>query len=331
MRRVAFVAVVASTFAVIASVITLPMLYRYVQSLESHLLFETDFCRSKSRDMWSEIYALHRDKGRSSTLRGRRSWLFGQWVPDGGAGGGAAEDNPEGFSGYTATNIAGLYGGATADAATVGSGYGSRPWLNADFNPMCCTCHQGPAGPPGPEGDPGKDGKDAPRGRNGRNGIDAKIPVQETSEPCVICPVGAPGEPGRMGPKGPPGPRGAVGENGMDGQRGAEGLVGQPGLQGPRGRLGPPGAQGIPGRVVFIPGEIGRPGPKGPVGPPGSPGLKGPNGVSRPGPPGSPGEPGRNGEEGRMGPTGPPGPTGDDGEEGSCAHCPVPRTPPGYF
>lgn len=51
MRRIAFVAVVVSTVAVIASVVTLPMLYNYVQSFQSHLMVETDYCKARSRDM----------------------------------------------------------------------------------------------------------------------------------------------------------------------------------------------------------------------------------------------------------------------------------------
>jgi hypothetical protein len=45
MRRIAFVAVVVSTVAVIAAVVTLPMLYSYVQSFQSHLMVETDYCK----------------------------------------------------------------------------------------------------------------------------------------------------------------------------------------------------------------------------------------------------------------------------------------------
>ncbi len=45
MRRVAFFAIVVSTSAVIASIVTLPMLYGYVQNFQSHLLVESDFCR----------------------------------------------------------------------------------------------------------------------------------------------------------------------------------------------------------------------------------------------------------------------------------------------
>lgn len=45
MRCVAFIAVVISTAAVIVSVITLPMLYNHVQSFQTHMMAEADFCR----------------------------------------------------------------------------------------------------------------------------------------------------------------------------------------------------------------------------------------------------------------------------------------------
>lgn len=45
MRRVAFFAIVISTAAVIASIVTLPMLYSFVQSFQSHLIAEADFCK----------------------------------------------------------------------------------------------------------------------------------------------------------------------------------------------------------------------------------------------------------------------------------------------
>lgn len=48
MRRVAFVSVVISTTAVIVSVLALPMLYSYVQNLQSTVISETDFCKVES-------------------------------------------------------------------------------------------------------------------------------------------------------------------------------------------------------------------------------------------------------------------------------------------
>ena len=44
--------------------------------------------QSRSRDMWQEMNALK--VVRPSSSRAKRGWLFGQWVPEGGAGGGGA-------------------------------------------------------------------------------------------------------------------------------------------------------------------------------------------------------------------------------------------------
>lgn len=47
MRRIAFLAIVVSTAAVISAVITLPMLYGFIQTLENHLLLKSHFCKVK--------------------------------------------------------------------------------------------------------------------------------------------------------------------------------------------------------------------------------------------------------------------------------------------
>ncbi len=47
-RAAAFFAVVISTVAVVGAVITLPMLYQYVQTLQSHMMDEVDFCKVKN-------------------------------------------------------------------------------------------------------------------------------------------------------------------------------------------------------------------------------------------------------------------------------------------
>ena len=47
-RRVAFAAVVVSTVAVICAVVTLPMVYNYVQGLQTHIMMETQFCKVHS-------------------------------------------------------------------------------------------------------------------------------------------------------------------------------------------------------------------------------------------------------------------------------------------
>ncbi|CAB3403783.1 unnamed protein product [Caenorhabditis bovis] len=313
MRRIAFVAVVVSTAAVIASVVTLPMLYNYVQSFQSHLMVETDYCKARSRDMWLEMTALQAGKGMGH--RQKRAWLFGQWIPETSAGGGGAGSYGSGAS---------TGGGANAGWG----GYGAA--VNAEPAAVCCTCNQGAAGPPGPEGPPGNNGKDGKPGADGKNGRDAEVLPAPASEPCVICPVGPPGPMGAMGPKGPPGPKGSPGEPPQDGKPGEDGMPGQPGPMGRPGRDGMKGAPGAAGRLIPVPGPQGPPGKPGPQGPPGPKGNPGPDGQSYQGPPGPPGDPGNPGHEGRPGPNGPPGPPGEDGEKGDCGHCPAPRTPPGY-
>ncbi|PAV62381.1 hypothetical protein WR25_26728 [Diploscapter pachys] len=90
MRSFAFWAVTISTAAVIASVFTLPLLYSYAQALQSEVMLETDFCKTTSRDLWQSMYQL------APQHRAKRGWLFGQWVPDAGTGGGAAAAGYEG-------------------------------------------------------------------------------------------------------------------------------------------------------------------------------------------------------------------------------------------
>lgn len=101
MRRVAFSAVLVSTSAVIASVITLPIVYNYVQTLQSHMMSELDFCKSRSRDMWVEIFSIQSSK---QVSRERREWLFGQWVQSVGSINGAGNAGGRyGVGGYGPT------------------------------------------------------------------------------------------------------------------------------------------------------------------------------------------------------------------------------------
>uniref|UniRef100_A0A915Q5R1 Nematode cuticle collagen N-terminal domain-containing protein n=1 Tax=Setaria digitata TaxID=48799 RepID=A0A915Q5R1_9BILA len=318
MRRIAFLAIVVSTTAVISSVITLPMLYGFIQTFENHLFIEANFCKSRSRDMWSEITALQ--IGRKFFKRIKREWSFGKWVPSSFYDGAGGDSYTTDSNKYDAVPVPQY--GKTDSAADI------------NHNGQCCTCHLGLAGPPGPEGDEGRKGMDGYPGKDGKPGKNSKIPLLKESiggeELCMICPAGPRGNPGPIGPRGPPGPRGSPGNRGNDGEKGEEGLPGQAGLKGRQGQPGKPGARGMPGRLIHIPGAIGPDGPKGALGDLGPKGVPGVDGISYPGPPGEPGDDGRNGLEGKQGPPGIPGPRGGNGQPGSCDHCPAPRLPPGY-
>lgn len=131
MRCVAFFAVVVSTVAIMASVITLPLVYNYVQNLQSHMMNELDFCKSRSRDMWVEIFALQSKK---SVTRERREWLFGQWVE--------AAANAAGGSSYGATTAPPPPPSAYTNAPppTPTQGYGNQNKLPATPPPTAPSC-----------------------------------------------------------------------------------------------------------------------------------------------------------------------------------------------
>lgn len=53
----------------VLKVITLPMLYSYVAGFQSHLITETEFCKSRSRDMWTEVSILNQQQQLSRQKR----------------------------------------------------------------------------------------------------------------------------------------------------------------------------------------------------------------------------------------------------------------------
>ena len=96
--------IVISTAAVVASIVTMPMLYSYVASFQSHLITETEFCKTRARDMWTEMSVLQSSQGH---VRGKRQ-----------------------------------YGSSPQPAAAIPTGYG--PVANPEVSGACCNCQQGP-------------------------------------------------------------------------------------------------------------------------------------------------------------------------------------------
>ncbi|MFH4976405.1 hypothetical protein AB6A40_003114 [Gnathostoma spinigerum] len=319
LRRIAFFGITVSTAATIVAILAVPMLYSYLQHVQTSLQNEVDFCRHRTDGLW-DIYAKV-GSVKSVKLRLERSPLRRSRQNRGKGSDAKARGAPQtgGFRSYDGV-------------PDIGGSNDIPERLYDEGKEGCCSCGIGGAGPQGPAGENGLDGKDGVPGRDGPPGRDAEPGVQHTVEDfCFDCPEAPAGPPGPTGPRGPPG---RPGPSGNDGVFGTAGLPGSPGPRGPRGRPGPPGLPGLkgePGQVIETIGELG---PSGPPGPPGEPGIDGPPGPpGRPGPigpVGPPGNPGAVGFPGNDGPPGAPGEVGEDGERGTCDHCPAPRTAPGY-
>jgi len=342
LRPVAFAATAFSTVAITSCLITFPLILHYIQTLDSNVQVDLDFCKTRSRDMWKEVFEIRSGGKREISLRladmvgktissqrrlEKRDTISDFWASR--LHDLQLRDDPvEHGTSQPYSNSKHEYDKATTDVAKdhKHDEYSETPSTG------CCTCQRGPpgrAGVPGRDGLRGLDGEPGPIGPQGP-------PAPPGLEPNSIfpqqCPCEAPQ--GETGPKGTPGPDGSTGppgQPGEDGKPGEQGVRGPIGLPGPQGQPGRPGAPGEPGNLhteIGPPGRQGALGRPGPPGPSGSPGKPGPDGISgKQGPIGPPGPPGPSGNAGKIGAG---GKTGEQGAPGSCDHCPPARLAPGY-
>ncbi|KAL3994934.1 Collagen triple helix repeat (20 copies) family protein [Acanthocheilonema viteae] len=349
LKRVTFFSTAVSTFSILTAITIIPMIYNYVQHIESGLQSEIDFCKHRSNDLWERYFitegivnvkgrnkrgAYIRRSGKSSnrqlSLKTRAAESHSEeWQNDNGGYGARARSNPNnrgryGFSGEKISE-------ELSQSEEIESGNGYMDGMG------CCSCKIGPPGSMGPPGLRGRDGKDGKPGPRGPPGMDANAELPGMDAPqyandfCFRCLPGLPGPIGPPGPKGPNGPAGAPGEPGAAALPGPAGAQGPPGPVGNPGPPGPCGQPGAPGEITGVDGPLGPPGLPGPKGPPGPMGEKGIEGKKGPpGPQGPPGKKGKDGRAGKEGEAGSQGVAGEGGVTGSCDHCPIPRTPPGY-
>ena len=55
LRKITFIGITLSTVATIASVIIVPLIYGYIQRIQSSLNTELELCRIESTRMWNEF------------------------------------------------------------------------------------------------------------------------------------------------------------------------------------------------------------------------------------------------------------------------------------
>jgi len=180
---IAFAAIVFSTVAITGCLLTFPLVFHYVQTLESAVQVELDFCKSRSRDMWREMLDVH-SGGRDVNARFLNAMLEQRSKRE------VPKEDPIASLKFWASRVA---RDETRQARQANLG-------------QCCTCHRGP---PGPIGQPGRDGYDGPNGFPGEPG-DRGTPAGPAPE--ILgkgpeqCPCEAPaGDAGPVGPKGPDG------------------------------------------------------------------------------------------------------------------------------
>uniref|UniRef100_A0A0R3S6D5 Col_cuticle_N domain-containing protein n=1 Tax=Elaeophora elaphi TaxID=1147741 RepID=A0A0R3S6D5_9BILA len=135
LKPIAFISVVFSTFAICSVLVTFPLIINYIQTLESSVQIDLDYCRVRARDMWREILDIetngrydsgklarivmaHRDVKRDTMADFWARRLHDQELRD------EPYQKPDAFG---------------------------ESYVSGD----CCTCSRGP---PGPLGAPGRDG-----------------------------------------------------------------------------------------------------------------------------------------------------------------------------
>ncbi|KIH64695.1 nematode cuticle collagen domain protein [Ancylostoma duodenale] len=55
LRPLALASVALATVSVLSCIISLPLVYNHVQSIQSYMQNEVDFCKTRSREMWREM------------------------------------------------------------------------------------------------------------------------------------------------------------------------------------------------------------------------------------------------------------------------------------
>ncbi|EFO97240.1 CRE-COL-186 protein [Caenorhabditis remanei] len=341
LRRIAFFGVAMSTVATFVCIITVPLAYNKMQQMQSNMIDQVDFCKTRSNLFWREVtktqymasargirVARRAEKRYSTNYDNQRTaydrFYHAQQQYDSSRDSGSNYDKSASYGLWNTESPIGVnYGSSSSSSSSSAPVYGHNYGSNNGGGGGCCGCGQSPPGPPGRPGSDGNPGLDGDAGIPGRDGPDAPQPTPAPNfDWCFECP---PGEPGRQGIQGRKGPPGRPGGSGLPGDKGTPGLPGSMGPVGPAGQPGNPGlpgGKGLPGKLIDVGGIDGQPGPPGL---PGLPGLQGHfleyDNVSDQiiwflGKPGNDGYPGRDGAPGDQGDDGIPGAPGKPGSKG---------------
>ncbi|VDK37614.1 unnamed protein product [Gongylonema pulchrum] len=190
LKRVAFFGIAVSTIATLTAIIVIPMVYNYMQHVQSSLQVEIDFCKHRTNGLWEQFAHVEevsgvRDRPRRSIYYRRTGFSSGrmphtqaraaQMYDEGPSAGFAGASTKYGGrpksgaprSGVGAASFGGFPGnyhqtaevrGAPAHTQPEGRTGAANYGAGGVSEGMCCSCQVGPAGPPGAPGIDGKNG-----------------------------------------------------------------------------------------------------------------------------------------------------------------------------
>ncbi|TKR82850.1 hypothetical protein L596_016524 [Steinernema carpocapsae] len=147
LKKIAFVGVTISTVATLVCVLSVPMVYNYMQRVQTVLQNEVDFCKSRSGNIWREV---------------TRTQVMSQF------NGGVRHLRQAGYEGPAGVEAP----APQAVPAVAPSGGG-----HAGGGGGCCGCGVSGPGQPGAPGPDGQDGEDGAPGAPGKDGPDAPPPA----------------------------------------------------------------------------------------------------------------------------------------------------------
>uniref|UniRef100_A0A1I7SJW4 Col_cuticle_N domain-containing protein n=2 Tax=Bursaphelenchus xylophilus TaxID=6326 RepID=A0A1I7SJW4_BURXY len=133
-KRLAFTAIAISTVATLTAIIVVPMLYNYMQHVQSSLDEELEFCTHRSNGLWEQYKVLYGEHAvrakREATLRripqhrnfrGRRGMKRTRQAYGGDSGYGAAPA-PAPVHSYGGSANVGSYNQGVSGGSSVGGG-----------------------------------------------------------------------------------------------------------------------------------------------------------------------------------------------------------------
>uniref|UniRef100_A0AC35FCI3 Nematode cuticle collagen N-terminal domain-containing protein n=1 Tax=Panagrolaimus sp. PS1159 TaxID=55785 RepID=A0AC35FCI3_9BILA len=198
-RKFAFFGTAVSVVATLTAAVFVPMLFSYVQHIQSSLQVEMEFCTHQTQNLLREI-SKYETSGNFHKRLHKRETEGSRFSFNAKALSSATFDPNAATKAQARVGRQGGYGGSAAGQA---AGYGAAG-VNANSataagSGSCCSCGVGEAGPVGPPGTDGSDGKDGSPGNAGAPGSDASTDSQPAEKDfcfeCAPSPAGPAGNP----------------------------------------------------------------------------------------------------------------------------------------